>query len=83
MTRSWRTADTEWVLVASDSKGWVGGRVLDARERLVDGERARHMFGTLCLQVVVAHTVNKGKHTQVSAAANAWVVVRGSVRTQA
>ena len=43
----------------------MGGRVLDARERLVDGERARHMFGSLCPQGVVAHTVNKGKDTQV------------------
>ena len=56
------------MLAASDSKGWVGGRVLDARERLVDGESARHMFGSLCLQVVPAHTVNKGQDAQVSEA---------------
>ena len=30
-----------------DSKGWVGGSVLDARKRLIDGECTRQMFGSL------------------------------------
>ena len=33
-----------------DSKGKVGGSVLDAGERLVDGKCARQMFGSLFLQ---------------------------------
>ena len=33
-----------------DSKGWVGGSVLDARKRLIDGECTRQMFGSHFLQ---------------------------------
>ena len=58
--------DTEWVSAGGDSKGKVGGSVLDARERLVDGECARHMFGSLFLQVVVTHAVDNGEDTSVS-----------------
>ena len=51
-------------LEVGDSWGWMGGGgVLEAGERLVDGERARHMFGSLCRQEVLAHAVNKGNNT--------------------
>ena len=52
-----------WVLAGRDSKGKVGGSVLDARERLVDGKCARQMFGSLFLQGVATHAV-KGKGHQ-------------------
>ena len=45
-----------------DSKGWVGGSVLDARKRLIDGECARQMFGSLFLQVVATHAVKGKRH---------------------
>ena len=49
-----------WVSAGRDSKGWVGGSVLDARKRLIDGECTRQMFGSLFLQGVATHAV-KGK----------------------
>ena len=58
--------DTEWVSAGGDSKGKVGGSVLDARERLVDGKCARQMFGSLFLQVVVPHAAKKGSDTSTS-----------------
>ena len=52
-----------YVSAGCDSKGKVGGSVLDAGERLVDGKCARQMFGSLFLQIVGPHTV-KGKRHQ-------------------
>ena len=50
-----------------DSKGWVGGSVLDAGERLVDGKCAREMFGSLFPQSVKSHAVKTKGKTQALA----------------
>ena len=44
-----------------DSKGWVGGSVLDARKRLIDGECTRQMFCALLSHAVALDTAHRSQ----------------------